>query len=425
MALDTYQECWNRVILRCPNIGPKLAQDMVTNAFRRLAEVRRWSWLVKFGQFIAPVPTTTGTITVTQNSTIVTGSGTSWGNDLVGQQLRIGLTNPIYTVSSVDSTTQLELDYPWGGTTASAQTYSIYQAFYTPPNDFHQLICLWDPAFNWQLYLDVQQSEINIWDAQRGNIGNSYVVSFRDYTTSQVGTLSQPVQVNGSGAIPSTTGSFTAPSNAIYTVQITTTGTPGTAVYKWSKNNGSYTTNVLTDAGGAAQSLMDGINIVFPLGSSYTNGDIFVISGTAIANAGLPRYELWPHQQANHVYPFLYESRPVDLDDPNAVLPRYIRGDVLVDMAMEEICSWPGPSQDKPNIYYSMMNAERYARNNAKQIQLLEVQDDNVWQQDLTYQYPAMAWAMATPLGDARFLQSTLYNISGTMTGRRRLWEIS
>jgi hypothetical protein len=406
MALDTFFEIWNRVMLRCPALGPKLSQDMAINAFRRLAERRRWSWLVKFGQFVTPTPTTAGTITVTQNSTIVTGSGTSWNNALVGQQLRIGLVNPIYTVAIVDSTTQLELDSPWGGISGSAQPYSIYQAFYTPPTDFHQFICLWDPAFNWQLYLDVQQPEINIWDAQRANIGNAYVVSFRDYTMSQVGTLSQPVRINGSGAIPTITGVFTAPANAIYTVQMTNSGDGGTAVYQWSKNNGPYTTNVLTDPAGLPQTLMDGITIVFPIGNTYISGDIFIVSATAIANAGLPRYELWPHQQANHVYPFLYESRPVDLDDSGAVLPRYIRGDVLVDMAMHEVCTWPGPSPDKPNVYFSLQNAEMYERRVEREVGLLEVQDDNVWQQDLTFQYPAMAWAMATPLGDARFLQS-------------------
>jgi hypothetical protein len=151
---------------------------------------------------------------------------------------------------------------------------------------------------------------------------------------------------------------------------------------------------------------MDGIQLSFPTGATYVNGDTFIIQGTAISNAGLPRYELWPHQQANHVYPFLYEARPTDLSDPNAVLPRYIRGDVLTDMVMEEVCSWPGPSPDKPNPYFSMQNAQRYQGMNERQVNLLEVQDDNVWEQDLNFQYPALAWAVATPLGDARFLQS-------------------
>lgn len=405
MALDTYGQVWNRVLLRCPALGPKLAQDMVTNAFRRLAESHRWSWLVKFGQFIAPQVTTGGTINVTTNSTIVTGTGTNFNAALIGQQLRIGLNNPIYTIVTIDSPTQLELDFPWGGLTGVNQGYMIYQAFYTVPTDFHQFITLWDPAFNWQLYLDISQIEINIFDPQRANVGNAYVVSFRDYTGSQVGTVGPVVHI-GSGPSPLFTGTYTAPVNGIFTIYISLGGVAGIAQYQWNFNGGSLSAPVITDPSGFAQSLLNGVNIVFPLGQSYTGGDQFMVSATAISNAGLPRYELWPHQQAQHIYPFLYETRPTDLQDTNAVLPRYIRGDVLMDMAMEEVCGWPGPSPDKPNIYYSMQNSQLYARKNARNLMDMQRQDDEVYVQQIQYQYPSLAFAYASVLGDARWLQS-------------------
>jgi hypothetical protein len=405
MALDTYGQIWNRVLLRCPALGPKLAQDMVTNAFRRLAESHRWSWLVKFGQFVAPSTYNTGTINVTQGSTIVTGTGTTFDPTMIGRQLRIGLVNPIYTIANVDSATQFELDSPWGGITATNQVYMIYLAFYTPPTDFHQFVTLWDPAFNWQLYLDISQSEINIFDPQRANVGNAYVVSFRDYTTSQVGTVGPVVHI-GTGPIPILSGPYTAPVNGIFNISVVVGGVAGSATYQWSFNGSPYSAPVTTDPSGLAQSLLNGVTIAFPLGFTYTAGDLFTVSCTAIANAGLPRYELWPHQQANHVYPFLYEQRPTDLADANAVLPRYIRGDVLMDMAMEEVCSWPGPSPDKPNIYYSIQNGQVYARKNARNLQDMQRQDDEVYVQQISYQYPSLAFAYASVLGDAKWLQS-------------------
>lgn len=406
MALDTYGQLWNRVVLRCPSLSIKLAQDFVTNAFRRLAEVRRWSWLTKYGQFVSQPSYNTGNVDVTNLFTTVVGHGTAWDNSLQGRQFRIGLTAPIYTVANVTSPASLELDQPFGGVTESGVGYSIYQCFFTVPQDFHQFICIWDPAFNWQLYMDVNQSEINIWDAQRASSGNSYVVSFRDYSTSQVGILLQPVQVVGSGGVPVSGGVFTAPSNAIFTIIITTTGQSGTADFKWSKNNGSYTTGVVTDTDGFAQYLQDGVSVSFPTGVVYDSGDTFIISATSISNAGLPRYEMWPHQQSSHVYPFLYESRPVDLNDPGAVLPRYIRGDVLIDMALEDLCLWPGVSQDKLNPYYSAKSAAYYHARSEQEVRILERQDDEVWVQDISYAYPSMGWAMATPLGDSRWLQS-------------------
>src|SRR3990167_9721112 len=118
---DTYADVWGRVLLRAPNLGPKLAQDMVRNAFRKLAERRRWSWLIKQSQIIAPVVYNTGTVTVTLNSNIVTGASPVWTSAMVGRQFRTGLLTPIYDIVSVQSTTQLTLNQVWGEATASAQ----------------------------------------------------------------------------------------------------------------------------------------------------------------------------------------------------------------------------------------------------------------------------------------------------------------
>src|SRR5262245_37087920 len=103
-------------MLRCPAASPFLTQDWVRNAFRQIAERRRWSWLIKFGQFIAPAVYNTGTVSVTRNSTTVTGVGSSWDQSMVGLQFRIGTATPIYTVAQVNSTTSLDLDAVWGST---------------------------------------------------------------------------------------------------------------------------------------------------------------------------------------------------------------------------------------------------------------------------------------------------------------------
>lgn len=314
MALDTYATIWNRVLLRAPDVGPFIAQDFVRNAFRRVAERRRWSWLINFGQFIAPNAYTTGTVSVTQGSTLVTGVGTAWTSaspTLAYQQFRIGLTSPIYTVASVTDDTNLVLDSPYGGPTAANTVYRIYQAFFPVPIDFHSFLTLWDPAMNWQLHLNIKQEELNYYDAQRATMGNPYMVSYRD--------------------------------TSIYSPQVT----PG----------------------------------VPPI----------------------PRYELWPHV-VGRTFPFLYESRAIDLEDTNAVLPRYIRGDLLLEIALAEAAAYPGTTS-KPNSYYSPQNARRHDARGEVMIAETERQDDETDMQDLMKSYNVPA-TFAVPWGDSSWLQS-------------------
>ena len=100
---------------------------------------------------------------------------------MVGSQFRIGTATPIYTITQYDSATQIELQFPWGGTTQTTG-YRIYLCYLTPPSDFHAFISVWDPNFNWQLRLNIQQEEINSWDAQRANTGQAYLLASYDYS---------------------------------------------------------------------------------------------------------------------------------------------------------------------------------------------------------------------------------------------------
>jgi hypothetical protein len=404
MALDTYRDIFGKVLLRCPDAGRELAADWVNNAFREIAEKRRWSWLFKFGQFEMPALYNTGTISATRGDNTITGSGTAWTGDMQGRQFRGGGVNsPIYTITQVNSATSLSLDTPWGAATNSGLGYQIYLAYVTPPSDFHAFVSLWDPQMNWQLYLNVQTAEIDQWDAQRANLSQTYVVSFRDYTLSQVGTVSQPIQVVGSGPAPGSSGNYTGPSDAIFTLIVTTGGASGTAVFEWSKQGGVYTTNVTTDDN--ALSLSDGVQVYWPLSVTFVQGDTFLLRATAQTAPGLPRYELWPHQTAQYVYPFIYEARATDISDPGAVLPRYIRGDVLLELSLANAARWPGTATNK-NPYYDLNLWRTHQMRGDDMVRELERQDDETAEQDYRISNAtSLPWA-PFPLGDARWLQS-------------------
>jgi hypothetical protein len=322
---------------------------------------------------------------------------------MVGRQFRIGSNTPIYTIQSVDSATQLTLDQNWGAATAAAQSYEIYLAYVTPPSDFDHFEAVWDPAHNWRLHLHRQQKELNIWDAQRTNSGDVYMVAHADYSTSRAGKVYDVLQVVGTGPDPAKTAdsSYTGANPAVYAIEVTTGGAAETAVFQWKKDSGSYTTGVTTAS--TPQALSDGVSIYWPAGVTYILGDTFVVRTDSNSQPGMPRYELWPHKKAAYVYPYLYWSTPDDLEDDGAVIPANIRGDVLLEYALARAAAWPGTAE-KPNPYYDLTLSARHRSESREMTRELEVGDDDVYMQDLSH-IEELAWA-PLPFGDSQWLQS-------------------
>lgn len=403
--LDRYGDIWNRALLRCPAASSFLVRDWTRNAFRQIAERRRWSWLVRFGQFIAPKLYNQGRVHVTTGSPMVHGHETRWDASMAGRQFRVGTTAPIYTIVTVEDHETLTLDAVWGSHSREHINYEIYQCFFTPPMDFHSLVTIWDPAMNWQLWRHITQEELNTWDAQRASRGQVYSVVSRDYTRAWIGTVGKVNQSRGNGPSPvsTTTFGYTAPADAIFTLEMLNGGESGDehTRYHWKKNQGPYTVAI---AEPFPQDLQDGVQVYWPEDGDYHTGDVWVIQATAQSNPGLPRYELWPHQTGQYVYPFLYESRPPDISDPGAVLPRYIRGDALVELVLAEAARWPGPSADKPNPYFNLNLSQVHQARAERMLMELERQDDEVFEQDVGFQVP-LGFPYATPLGDSAWLQ--------------------
>jgi hypothetical protein len=226
----------------------------------------------------------------------------------------------------------------------------------------------------------------------------------RDYTTNYAGSISQPVQIIGTGQIPATTGAFSGAVNTVYTVQITGTGVSGVATYQWKAGSGAFSTGQLTST--FATALAQGVNVYFPATGSYTNGDTFIIQCIAIPQVGLPRFELWPHMQSQYNWGYMYVSRAQDLEDPNVPLPYTIRGDVLLEMSLSEAANWPGVSEEKRNPYYNPVVQARHERNAERLVAELERQDDEIFEMDTMYSmYIGLPFA-PFPFGDAGWLQS-------------------
>src|SRR3990167_3310736 len=98
-------------------------------------------YLMTEGFFTTVAPYETGTVTATAESTTITGSGTTFTAAMVGRKIRIGSDQAYYRIKTFTSTTEVILEAPYGGTTVSGETYSIYKDEYrlSPDLDIYKI----------------------------------------------------------------------------------------------------------------------------------------------------------------------------------------------------------------------------------------------------------------------------------------------
>ena len=174
MSLDLYREVWGAVKQDVPEASAFQCRRWIKWAYRRIQKRHAWSFLTRVADFYFPVQYTTGTVTLTQDSTTVTGSGTVWTTAMEGRAFRKNDNNtPVYTVKTVNSATSLELERNWAETSASGVGYRIWQAYQNTPEDFREFITIRDARNNWSLdYWRWTQADLDRIDAQRSNISN-------------------------------------------------------------------------------------------------------------------------------------------------------------------------------------------------------------------------------------------------------------
>jgi hypothetical protein len=183
MAQSTLQEMAREVYLYSAEVAPlPLCQRFIRDRYRKICDRVLWSFKLGRGTFQTPDAYSTGTVTMTNSSAIVAGSGTAWTSTLIGQQLKVnGL---VFTITAVGSTTSLTIDQSWYGSTTSGLTYIICQAYITPtPTDFHGWYSVIDPVSSWKLRLGMNSSEIDRIDARRSATGTPYVLCNGVYNT--------------------------------------------------------------------------------------------------------------------------------------------------------------------------------------------------------------------------------------------------
>jgi len=390
---ETYQDLWRALRLYSDALPTTLAQQFIRSRFRDIRRKRLWSWRVGQGQFIIPAAYTTGLALGNIGSQIVTGTGTNWTPSLVGLQFRFGTTAPIYTVIEVTNPTTLVIDMPYGGIPFVPNTgkgYQIFMGYLTPPTDFQDFLSVKDVFNNYRLALHLNQEWLDSVDAQRAQSGTPYgIVDFRYTYNPTQGSVTAQNQVaigpGGPGSTPVFSGVYTGRQSTLYTVTITTGGNIGTAIFSWQEGSQPVNPGVLTDPAGLPFQMTDGVTIQFPVGYVFVAGDIFVCSAVPGMTLGLPQYELWPYQLSARVYPFTYDRRFTDLDDPNGIVPPYIDPDVIIKGALADVCRWRG-TQNVVNRMYGLETAISYEKDFQARVAEMEREDDEVYLTDVRYQ---------------------------------------
>ena len=146
----------------------ELIKSWINIGYKEFQMANRWSWR-KDERYLQTVEIyNTGTVSATEDSTTITGSGTSFASGHEDWFLKIDGDTNWYRVAKVASTTSLVLELPYGDDTVTGRTYKLCIRFYLLPNIVDDIIGIWQYDYNTRVkYVPKEKLEV----IHRGMIG--------------------------------------------------------------------------------------------------------------------------------------------------------------------------------------------------------------------------------------------------------------
>lgn len=181
----TFGTIWNRVLLFAPDLPPPMAQEFVRMVYRQVIGDHSWSDTRKDAEVLLPDAYSTGTVTVTNGSATILGSGVNFTNSslYVGRQISIGNIAPFYTITAVSESVPaggydtLTIDRNYQNSTESGVTFSIGQYYVEFPTDLYVLERIRDQANGWYLITQTYNQEyLDRVDVRRQSTGTPTLV---------------------------------------------------------------------------------------------------------------------------------------------------------------------------------------------------------------------------------------------------------
>ncbi len=162
-----FRDIKQNIQLDVPDIDIITIGIRVNKRYQQLLKFWQWSFLKGQRVLGTVAPYGTGTVDVTNGSTTVTGTGTTFTSAMAGRQLRVGNADAYYEISAFVSTTEITLKSSYAGVTASGQTFSLFQNVYSLASDVKELYTI-----NYNFRLREKDAEyLDRWDAARKSTG--------------------------------------------------------------------------------------------------------------------------------------------------------------------------------------------------------------------------------------------------------------
>jgi hypothetical protein len=136
---------WGQLRMQLQQSVPGLSLDktdeFLNTTYARVLDHRKWLGLEEsaYVETVAPYQSSTDTVTVTQGSTAVTGSGTNWTSGQTGLKFQTTESGALYTFT-VTGATSATLDRPYESAGGSGLAYKLLTIRYPLPADCKRVI---------------------------------------------------------------------------------------------------------------------------------------------------------------------------------------------------------------------------------------------------------------------------------------------
>ena len=124
---------------------------IVNRQQRSLARKYPWRFYQDKERITVLAAYTTGEVSLTEGSGVVTGDGTTFTSAMVGRKFQSGTANGFFTITAYSSATSITIDPVWPYDSASEQTFVIYQDEYALPTDAQSVTNILDAVTQMQL----------------------------------------------------------------------------------------------------------------------------------------------------------------------------------------------------------------------------------------------------------------------------------